>query len=112
MHVRDVELLEIVVAIERPVSADQIIARSVLISTEAVERHPRHAVVYRSDPVAERRRGIERCKKERAPLLERKLWKTIRGRGEVFRVIELGHRDERAVERESPSMIATPQRLE
>src|SRR5215212_5529852 len=112
MHVRNVELLEIVVAIERPVSADQIIARSLLIPTELVERHPRNAVTYRGDPVAERCRRIERREEQRSPLLERKLWKTIFGRRKVFRIVELGHRDERAVERESPSVIAASERLE
>src|SRR6202011_2245366 len=42
VHVRDVELFEIVVAVERPVGVYQIIHRRSRIAAELVEWHPRH----------------------------------------------------------------------
>src|SRR5512141_878551 len=64
VHVRNVELLEIIVAVERPVRSDQIIAGSFLVAPEFLERHPRHSLVDWCDPFAEWNCRIERCEKQ------------------------------------------------
>ena len=58
VHVRDVELFEIVVAVKRPVRSDEIVARRLLVAAELIEWHPRHSLVHWLHPFRERNRRI------------------------------------------------------
>ena len=62
VHVRDVEFFEVVVAVQRPVGADQIVLRRGEVARELVDRHERDSLAHGPDPIAERHLRSESAK--------------------------------------------------
>ena len=54
MHERDVESLQVVVAVERPVGAHQVVARVRGVEDELVEGQPGEALAHRREQLVER----------------------------------------------------------
>src|SRR5688500_6873911 len=109
VHIRNVELFQIVVAVERPVRVDQIVVRRSSVAHELVERHPRDTLPDRSNPFFERHLRREPGEKKRAEPLERERRQIVLLGWKTDRRIELRHRYELSIESESAAMIAAPQ---
>src|SRR6266566_5322481 len=64
VHVRDVELLQIVVAVQRPVRTDQVVLRRRVVAHKIVKWHERHPLANGRDPVVERHLRRETTEEE------------------------------------------------
>jgi hypothetical protein len=111
VHVRDVEALEVVVAVERPVRLDQVLSRARGVEHRAVERQEAAALADVRGEVVERTRGRERGEQELAQLAERERLQVVGRAREALDAVELGHGEEPAVEREAPAVVAAAQEL-
>src|SRR5687767_11005012 len=112
MHVRNVELLEVVVAVERPVCVDEILTRSVRIAAELIERHPADSCFYRRNPFLERDCRIQPREQQRSPFSEWQSRQIVRCARKTLGAVELRHRHERPVHCEAAAVIAAADGLE
>ena len=71
VDVRDVEALEVVVDVQRPVRVHDVVARADRIEHELVERQVTEPLAHRGDDVVERHRRRERDHQEALPRSER-----------------------------------------
>ena len=106
VNVRDVELLQIVVAVERPVGVDQIILRRggsrANWSSGMKETRSRTGAIHSSNGIS----GASPLKSSGPNRSSCELRKIVLLRRETHRRIELGHRHELPVERVSAAVVA------
>ena len=112
VDVRDVEALEVVVHVERPVRFDQVVASSGGVEGKVRERQARQPRAHRRRDVVERHRRRERDHQESLQAVERDGRQVVGLRWEVRGPLELGHRVEASVEAEATPVVAAAQLLQ
>ncbi len=107
VDVRDVEPFEIVVAVERPVRAHEVVARSRGVEAHLVDRQEAHAPIDLAHDPGKRDLGIERREDELPPGGERDGRQVVGFLREPFHIVELRHREQPSVEAEAATVVAT-----
>ena len=109
MNEGDVEALEVIVAVERPVRTHLVVARACGVEDGVADRHPPASLDDGCQTSVEGYTGIERRKGELAPGAKSDRPEAVTFAREVTSAFELGHREEASVQGEAPAMIPAPE---